>query len=103
MANPPSANLTPSLNQSLFHFNTAGSRLLHTGPCTFAGFSVNTGAASSSLSVYDGLTAGGALLGVFDTAVTDERPWVTPGGGWGLLVGCFIVVVGTPDITIVLQ
>lgn len=91
---------TPAPTQTLFHLNTSGNHLLHTGVCTFAGFTVNTGVASATMTLYDGTSAAGTLLAVFDCAVTDESSRRML---WALTVGCFCVISGTPDLTVILQ
>lgn len=90
---------TPAPTQTLNHYNTAGNHLVHTGACTFAGFSVNTGVAGATMTLYDGTSGAGTLIGVFDCSVAGENPRTI----WSLTTGCFVVIVGTPDLTIVLQ
>lgn len=103
LASPLAVYPTPAPTQTLFHLSTAGNHLLHTGACAFAGFTVNTGQASATMTLYDGTSAAGTLLAVFDCAVTDEGSRNIPGGGWALTVGCFCVISGTLDLTVVLQ
>jgi hypothetical protein len=100
LATPLSVYGVPAPSQTLHHLSTAGNHLLQTGHCTFAGFSVNTGQASATMTLYDGVDATGTLLGVFDCAVADEgmRRF-----DWALTNGCFVVIVGTPDLTVALQ
>lgn len=75
------------------------STLLKTGAGTFAGISVNAAGVGSTVKIYDGLTAGGTLLGTFNTAVLGPN---FPGPGWPFATGLFAVTAGgTPaDVTI---
>lgn len=65
---------------------------LATGSGTFMGLSVNTGGNASTAKVYDGINAGGLLLGTFSTAAIGSN---FPAGGWPFTAGLFIVTASS--------
>lgn len=81
------------------NITTATTTLVKTGAGTFLGLNVNTAGAGSDAKVYDGLDAGGTLLGKFSTAAQGAN---APPGGWPFAVGLTVVTEnGTPaDVTV---
>lgn len=79
--------------------NSAGAAISN-APCTLHYVNVNTkGASSNVLTLYDGTSTGGAVIGVFDTT---NAP-----GGWEIFCQCkvglfYVLAAGTAaDLTIV--
>ena len=70
---------------------SAGSSQLYTGTGYLKAVLITTGAASSTLTLYDGTSSSGTLIGVWSTAAP-EPPLMC---GIPLKVGLFAVVVGT--------
>ena len=83
------------------NITTNASTAVKTGAGTFYGIGVNTAGVTSKVIIYDGLNAGGTVLGTFDT--TKLGPNNVPGGGIQFAVGLFAVSSGgTPaDFTVV--
>jgi hypothetical protein len=89
-------NPTPA---TLFHTGVAGSYLVASSPGWITGISVNTTAQSGTLTVYDGVDASGAVLGVIDVSKGNPNPQAA--SPWPFRVGLFLVLSGNADITIV--
>jgi hypothetical protein len=83
---------------SLRHLNAAGSTLLKTGSGVVLAIDINTSSASSTLTVYDGTSAAGAVMASVDCS---NRGTDIGGSGWPFSTGLFVTLTGTPDITIV--
>jgi hypothetical protein len=82
---------------TLTHRNAAGNQLIKTGPGWISVMSINTSAVGT-LTIYDGIDASGAVLGVIDTSKNTTNSALMP---WPFQVGLFIAQVGTADITLI--
>jgi hypothetical protein len=82
----------------LTHFSAAGSTLIKTGSGWVADISINTTAASGNLTIYDGTSTAGAVMAVIDVSKSFSFGGV---GQWPFTNGLFVVITGSPDITIV--
>jgi hypothetical protein len=89
--------LAPTPGSALTHLSAAGSTLIKTGKGWLSTISINT-PATGSLTVYDGTNGSGTVLGVIDTSKNTTASGLTP---WPFQVGCYVVLVGNADITIV--
>jgi hypothetical protein len=78
------------------HLNAAGSTLIKTGGCRIESLSINTGAATSNIALYDGTSAAGTLVALVDTTTPRFLQSV-----WTFRTGLFTVVTGAPDLTMV--
>ena len=96
-SNPQPTYLAGAPGASLKHLNTAGGTLLKTGAGAAVGINVNTSSANATLTIYDGTSAAGAVMAVIDASRGGPDIGFT---GWPFTTGLFVVVVGTPDITI---
>lgn len=67
---------------------------------TFFGLAVNTGQAGASVTVYDGTSTAGTLIGIY--TATAQGAIAVPGNGCVVRVGLFVVTAGaTPaNVTI---
>lgn len=77
------------------HINAAGNTQAVTGTGVLLGVVVNTGVSGATVTLYDGTSAAGTLIAVISAA--------TQGGftyGVGVTTGLFVVVAGTPDVTV---
>ena len=83
---------------TLTHINAPGSYLIQSSWGFITEISVNTTANSGSLTIYDGLDATGNVLAVID--VTKGNPSSGNATPWPFMTGLFVVLAGTPDITI---
>jgi hypothetical protein len=88
-------NPTP---QILLHIAVAGSYLVSSGTGWVADISINTTAASGSLTVYDGIDATGTVMAVIDASKSSLGAGFSP---WRFVNGLFVVLNGNADITIV--
>ena len=79
--------------------NTAGHQV-KASPGVFYGLSVNTAGLTSSVTIYDGTSTGGAVVGVYST-LAQGGP-VVPANGIAFLTGLYIVAAGgtAADITV---
>jgi hypothetical protein len=100
----PSTALTPCFiatgGGTPVNITTSTSTLVKTGAGVFLGLSVNTGQAGDTVTVYDGLTAGGTKIGTYSSAAVGGP--TLPSGGIAFSTGLFVVTTGgTPaDITV---
>jgi len=83
---------------TLTHINAASSRLIKTGAGWLSDISINTTAASGSLTIYDGTSASGAVMAVIDVSKSFSFGGM---GQWPFVNGLFVVVTGSPDITLI--
>ncbi len=99
-----SAALTPCFiatgGASVSNITTSTSTTVKSGAGVFLGLSVNTGQSGDTVTVYDGLSAGGTKIGTYSSAAVGGP--VLPPGGIAFSTGLFVVTVGgTPaDITV---
>lgn len=84
----------PPPNQILTHLAAAGSTLVKNGSGAISSINSNDNAAGT-LSIYDGLSAAGTLLGVIDTGARGFIPCP-----WKFSTGLFVVKSTGDDITI---
>ena len=85
-------------NATLVHLAAAGSTLLKTGAGGIRSFDVNTTSVSSTMTFYDGTSAAGTVMAVVDCSKSATNVGTV---GWPFTAGCFVVLTGTPDVTIV--
>ena len=83
---------------TLIHLAAAGSTLLKTGSGMIRSMDINTTSASSTLTIYDGTSAAGTVMAVIDCSKSAVNVGTV---GWPFKTGCFLVLTGSPDITIV--
>src|SRR6516162_5579847 len=79
-------NPTP---QILTHLATSGSYLISSGSGWIANISVNTTAATGSLTVYDGVDATGSVIAVMDVSRSISGGGFSP---WRFVNGLFVVL-----------
>lgn len=77
------------------NISTATGTLVKTGPGTFGGMTINTGAAGETVTVYDGVDNTGTVIGVYSAANPVPLP-----AAFALQTGLYIVTSGTANITI---
>lgn len=93
-----SASTPPTTPSSTTNVAAAGNTQVKTGAGTFNGLTINTGVASTSITLYDGTSAAGKKLGTWATTAQGQ---VTPPAPASFTVGLFAVVAGgSPDVTI---
>lgn len=90
--------LAPAPGAAVQNIATDTSVLIHTGPGYANSILVNTAGVTSNIKLYDGLTAGGTLLGTWSTLAQGSIPI----GNIPFTVGLFAVTAGgTPaDVTV---
>lgn len=77
------------------HINAAGSTQALSGAGVLMGVTINTGASGATVALYDGTSTAGKEIAVISAEA--------PGGlsyGVPVAAGLFVVVTGSPDITI---
>lgn len=90
-----SATITAA--KSVMNISTAGSTLLKTGKGVLNGVTINTGGATgATVTLYDGTTNAGGKLGTWSATAQFGATSL----GIPFNTGLFVVVVGTPDVTI---
>ena len=82
------------------HITTSTSTAVTTTSGTFYGLTVNTGQVGASVTVYDGLSAAGAVIGIYTAAA--QGAVMMPGGGAAIITGLYVVTSGatSADVTI---
>jgi hypothetical protein len=96
---PQMVYLAGAPNSTLSHLSSPGSTLLVTGKGAIMAIDINTpGASGAKLTVYDGVDATGAVMGVIDCT---KQTGQAGGLGWPFKTGLFVVVAGSPDLTLV--
>ena len=94
-ASYPTSGATPK------NITTSTSTPVKTGAGIFFGLSVNTAGTGSAAAVYDGLSAGGTLIGTYSTTA-QGGPNIT-NVGLSFLVGLYVVTTdggGAANITV---
>jgi hypothetical protein len=82
----------------LTHLSAAGSTLIKSGAGALISINVNTASANATLTVYDNISAAAPIMAVVDCS----RGGVEGGfAGWPFTTGLFVVLVGTPDVTLI--
>jgi hypothetical protein len=99
--------IVPGGAATYFHINAPGTYAVRTTPCTLLSLNVNTGAASSTGTIYD-VSGTASLPGTaevamftFGTVAPLNVPLGPDGRGFPLKTGLVIVTTGTADITFV--
>jgi len=96
---PEAMYLAGAPTTALLHLNAAGSTLVKDGPGGVMSINVNTASGgASSLTLYDGVDATGAVLGVIDCTKQGSEGGMT---AWPFQTGLFLTLTGSPDITII--
>lgn len=93
-ANALPAWLAPAPGQKLTHMAAPGAVLVKSGAGQFISLNVNTPAAGS-LTVRDGVDAGGPILAQFSTANANFLVV-----NWAFATGLFVTLAGAADISI---
>lgn len=71
--------------------NVTGSGTVHTGPCSYRGFYLNSGAAQT-VTIYDNTAASGTVLAQFTAAAAGEEHHESPPAGIRCDLGVFVNV-----------
>lgn len=92
--------IAPPLGAQLANITTNTTTLLKSGSGVVSGLSINTGGTTSTVKIYDGLTAAGTLLGTFSS--TAQNGVTLPAGGFPFTTGLCVVTAGAAaaDITV---
>ena len=82
------------------HITTSTSTAVKSTSGTLYGLTINTGQAGASITVYDGTTAAGAVIGIY--SATAQGAVTMPGPGAAIVTGIYVVTAGaTPaDVTV---
>lgn len=89
----------PSEAQKITHAVGAGAGALHTGKCVLWGFTSNKEDNAGGVTVYDGTSTSGAVIGVFDAI--GQFSMAFPGNGLYLRTGLYVDITGTADLTFI--
>lgn len=80
------------------HLTAAGSTLISGAAGIYFGLSVNTGASTATVTLYDGIDTSGTVIGVFTAAAAAS--FLAPMVGRKFSTGLYAVVTGAPDLTV---